>query len=432
VKTTKAAYQAFGAGLHGVSYNPGEVPLEPGAVYYIEWTNPTGFNPYIFDQPADAYADGAGYQNGALKLGGTVDVSKTIVVYTGRGGTLRGKVTDSQSGLGLAGATVTAAPLGRASQAGAGGDYAIREVPPGTYTVTAAMAGFASKSQSGVAVAEGETVAVDFALARVPCVFVFNNGGFEQALAGWTRYGKAKSSNPGPGWFGGIDPAEGAKFWGNEVNGAALGSGGAYQRFCAEPGHRFRAKVSSNIYWIDGDQNGARSRIGLHPAGGTEPDLQVIWSPWDRQPLTKKVGWREIQVEARASGPVMTVFLDFEQRDASSPPPGSQWRINCFDGASLEDLDAAVSPRFDRGDCSGDRAIDLTDAIALLSHLFQGAEEPRCLSACDSNDDGTLDLSDAVRTLGHLFLGGEALRAPRGACGEDPTADALGCVQFDC
>jgi hypothetical protein len=34
-KTTRAAFQAAGFGLHGVSFNPGEVPLVAGRVYAV-------------------------------------------------------------------------------------------------------------------------------------------------------------------------------------------------------------------------------------------------------------------------------------------------------------------------------------------------------------------------------------------------------------
>jgi len=50
-KTTQAGYQAFGVGLHGASYNPGDVPLIAGHTYFVEFAALTpppespGFNP---------------------------------------------------------------------------------------------------------------------------------------------------------------------------------------------------------------------------------------------------------------------------------------------------------------------------------------------------------------------------------------------------
>jgi len=430
VKTTKAAYQAFGAGLHGVSYNPGEVPLEENETYYVEFTNPVGFNPYVFDSSADAYAGGAGYQNGALKSGGSVDVSMTILAYTGDGGTIQGDVTDAGSGRGIEGATVSILGLGREAVTGADGSYEIGEVPEGTYRLQADMAGYTSKSQSGVEVVAGEVARADFQLSRLPCNFQFRNEGFDSGLTGWTRYGGAKTSNPCGGWFGDIAPIQGSCFWGNEVNGSGLGTGGAYQRFCAEPGHRYRVAVWSNIYWIEGNSNMCRSRIGLHPAGGTESGPEVVFSNWDRQSSAATEGWRKIQVVARATGPVMTVFLEFEQTDAV--PLGNQWRISCFDGVEIEDLDQDAGLPFERGDCRNDGELNLADPIHLIAYLFQAGPEPGCLSACDTDDNDNADLTDAILLLEYLFLGKAAPEDPHGVCQPDPTAGSLDCKEFDC
>ena len=73
----------------------------------------------------------------------------------------------------------------------------------------------------------------------------------------------------------------------------------------------------------------------------------------------------------------------------------------------------------ENGDSNGDNALDLSDAIYLLGHLFQGGPAPvlfcdpvgqkeaECADTSgDSNGDNALDLSDAVYLLGHLFQGG--------------------------
>jgi len=75
----------------------------------------------------------------------------------------------------------------------------------------------------------------------------------------------------------------------------------------------------------------------------------------------------------------------------------------------------------ENGDSNGDNALDLSDAVYLLGHLFQGGlapvlfcdpvgpkEEECAAENGDSNGDNALDLSDAVYLLGHLFQGGEA------------------------
>jgi len=73
------------------------------------------------------------------------------------------------------------------------------------------------------------------------------------------------------------------------------------------------------------------------------------------------------------------------------------------------------------GDASQDAALDISDAVRLLSHLFLGAPErlpcegrtafdpgPGERSLLDSNGDAIVDLSDAVYVLGFLFNGSSA------------------------
>lgn len=58
-----------------------------------------------------------------------------------------------------------------------------------------------------------------------------------------------------------------------------------------------------------------------------------------------------------------------------------------------------------RGDVNSDQALNITDALVILNHLFQG----KCLNCSDVgdvNNDDLLNLSDAVYLLGYLFKGG--------------------------
>jgi hypothetical protein len=82
---------------------------------------------------------------------------------------------------------------------------------------------------------------------------------------------------------------------------------------------------------------------------------------------------------------------------------------------------------FRRGDVDGDEDKDITDAMVVLLHLFQGGEPPTCQDAEDGNDDGKIDLGDAVYLLNRLFLGGQRFPVPSLHCGLDPTDDDLDC-----
>jgi hypothetical protein len=86
----------------------------------------------------------------------------------------------------------------------------------------------------------------------------------------------------------------------------------------------------------------------------------------------------------------------------------------------------AASVPFRRGEVDGEEGINQADALALLFFLF-GGRDLTCLDAADVNDDGKINVSDAIVLLRHLFQGGAAPPEPYDAPGPDPTADDLGC-----
>lgn len=65
------------------------------------------------------------------------------------------------------------------------------------------------------------------------------------------------------------------------------------------------------------------------------------------------------------------------------------------------------------GDVNNDGSVQISDAVALVSHLFSGGVTPTCRKAGDVNDDDLLDVADAVGLLTFLFQGG-TLVAPDG------------------
>jgi len=89
------------------------------------------------------------------------------------------------------------------------------------------------------------------------------------------------------------------------------------------------------------------------------------------------------------------------------------------------------------GDVNGDGGLDLSDAIYLLTHLFQGGPAPEpCPGAAgagggvvsgngDVNGDNGLDLSDAIYLLTHLFQGGPASEPCPEAGGEAACSDGI-------
>lgn len=85
-KRTLGAIFAFGVGLHGVSFNPAEVPLVEGQTYFIEFivndppSDSNGFNPLFTDDPYDG---GIAYRWGGSSWSAYAadDITMTIVEY---------------------------------------------------------------------------------------------------------------------------------------------------------------------------------------------------------------------------------------------------------------------------------------------------------------------------------------------------------------
>lgn len=94
--------------------------------------------------------------------------------------------------------------------------------------------------------------------------------------------------------------------------------------------------------------------------------------------------------------------------------------------AFLSGLSPSAGVEFIRGDSNGDGAIDIGDPIYDLGYLFSNGPSV-CLDAQDNNDDGQVDIGDPVYSLAFTFSGGPPPTAPWPDCGQDPTADSLGC-----
>ena len=83
-------------------------------------------------------------------------------------------------------------------------------------------------------------------------------------------------------------------------------------------------------------------------------------------------------------------------------------------------------PPFIRGDVREDGRLNISDAVAVLLHLFRG-ESLRCRDAADVDDDGSIRIGDALAILEYLFLLGQAPQPPFPMPGRDPSEDGLDC-----
>jgi hypothetical protein len=95
---------------------------------------------------------------------------------------------------------------------------------------------------------------------------------------------------------------------------------------------------------------------------------------------------------------------------------------------TIEFAQGIVNPEFLRADTNDDGKNNLADAVWILNESFRSGTATPCQKAADANDDGTVDaIVDAAYIIAYQFESGSAPPAPFGACGEDPTADALDC-----
>jgi len=92
--------------------------------------------------------------------------------------------------------------------------------------------------------------------------------------------------------------------------------------------------------------------------------------------------------------------------------------VFCADLDGEGDLDLAVANLWSnnvsillnirRGDCTGDKIIDVSDVVFLINYLFINGPAPAPLPVGDVNCDGVVDVSDVVYMINYLFINGPA------------------------
>lgn len=98
-------------------------------------------------------------------------------------------------------------------------------------------------------------------------------------------------------------------------------------------------------------------------------------------------------------------------------------------GGSTPAVTVSFAQQFIRGDANVDATVNVADAVAILSYLFNGSVT-RCLAANDTNDSESVDIADAVTLLTYLFGTGGSLPAPFPFCGVDPTGGTIPCATY--
>jgi len=115
----------------------------------------------------------------------------------------------------------------------------------------------------------------------------------------------------------------------------------------------------------------------------------------------------------------------------SSSPPCT---VNELFIVSLGEDTGGDDKDFSRADVNGDDRLNISDGAVMAQNIFFGRLKSfDCDDMLDANDDGTLDMADPVAFLMWAFVGTANLGSPFGdQCGQDPTNDALGCVESNC
>ncbi len=86
-------------------------------------------------------------------------------------------------------------------------------------------------------------------------------------------------------------------------------------------------------------------------------------------------------------------------------------------------------PLFLRGDCAANQSVNLPDAVRILGVAF-GEFAPACADACDTDDSGAIEITDAVYLLTYLFQAGPG--PTPSVCAIDSTPDAIDCALTTC
>ncbi|MCA8962073.1 MAG: hypothetical protein KDC38_16215 [Planctomycetes bacterium] len=162
----------------------------------------------------------------------------------------------------------------------------------------------------------------------------------------------------------------------------------------------------------------------VNPFGEVVPfDMPYVYAGGDLLLTIRHTG-----NDCGGNGSLDTVGSPFAQAiGVSSYTQEIDWYSQGLITMKLEFDPPSGGPMFRRGDANGDGTFDISDAVAILAVLFQGASAP-CQNALDVNDDEVSDISDAVYTLAALFTpGSPPPPAPNPDCGSDPTPGALTC-----
>lgn len=93
-----------------------------------------------------------------------IAIMSPVICFASNTGKIAGRVTDKNNGEPLVGANIYIQELSTGASTDINGDYYILNIPPGSYTITVSMVGYARITKSNVSVIIDRTTTVDFIL----------------------------------------------------------------------------------------------------------------------------------------------------------------------------------------------------------------------------------------------------------------------------
>ena len=136
----------------------------------------------------------SGSRNVAISSGDTVTINLTLISLLANG-SISGKITDFSTDIPIEGVTVVVKPGGYSAKSLAGGDFALSNVVPGNYSLSAFKSGYSTDIVNGVVVSQGETKGVDFRLSSLGTGYI--EGVITDALSGEGIKGVKVRLDPG-------------------------------------------------------------------------------------------------------------------------------------------------------------------------------------------------------------------------------------------
>ncbi|OUU25155.1 MAG: hypothetical protein CBC13_02430 [Planctomycetia bacterium TMED53] len=188
-----------------------------------------------------------------------------------------------------------------------------------------------------------------------------------------------------------------------------------YQWFSNDAG----ASPGTDVFRVEISSDGGTSWVLLEETGPSGPGTGGGWTLREFVlssviPLTSSVQLKFIANDQGAPSVVEAAIDDLQIADIECTDCNGNGVSDAIDIASGFSNDAnsdgipdeCQCTAFIRGEVNQDGLVDLSDAISLLLHLFDGAAEPDPVDRGDVNSSGAIDISDVVYLVEYLFQSG--------------------------